>query len=53
MPIFYLLKGEALIEREVPPPEATLVPGVCLGTSGRSLHASLLDDSVLDERRRF
>jgi N-glycosylase/DNA lyase len=31
MPIFYLLKGDALIEREVPPPEATLVPGVCWG----------------------
>jgi hypothetical protein len=36
MPFFYLLKGDTVIEREVPPPEATLVPGVCWGLSRRS-----------------
>jgi N-glycosylase/DNA lyase len=31
MPIFYLLKGESLIEREVPFPDATVAPGVHWG----------------------
>lgn len=31
MPIFYLLKDESLIEREVPSPDATVAPGVQWG----------------------